>query len=164
MLLYRAFFSLFLVFAAVSVSSANDTVKIEKVWVRPAPANGTSAVFMVIKNAGKNPDRLVSASTDSAKIVELHDHIADGDVKRMRPVNGIDIPAGGEVILKPGGLHVMLFDLTRELIKNDKIHLILNFEKAGKVYLEVPIKNMKHKHKKKKKRCNCQCKVDEQQA
>ena len=65
------------------------------------------AAFMTLRNAGSD-DKLVSASSPVAEHVELHGHIKDGDVMRMRSVESIDVPAGGSVQLAPGGLHLML--------------------------------------------------------
>jgi copper(I)-binding protein len=93
-----------------------------------------SAAYMVIRNTGGEPDKLIAASTDVAKTVELHTVIEEGGMKRMRQVEGgIDIPANGEVVLKPGGFHVMLIGLTRDLNAGDKVALTLTFEKAGQI-------------------------------
>lgn len=93
-----------------------------------------SAAYMVIRNTGGEPDKLIAASTDVAKTVELHTVIEEGGVMRMRQVEGgIDIPANGEVVLKPGGFHVMLIGLTRDLNAGDSVQLTLTFEKAGEI-------------------------------
>lgn len=93
-----------------------------------------SAAYMVIRNTGSEPDKLIAASTDVAKTVELHTVIEEGGVMRMRQVEGgIEIPANGEVVLKPGGFHVMLIGLTRDLNAGDKVQLTLTFEKAGQI-------------------------------
>ncbi|MCS6938489.1 MAG: copper chaperone PCu(A)C [Roseiflexaceae bacterium] len=93
-----------------------------------------SAAYMVIRNTGNEPDKLIAASTDVAKTVELHTVVEEGGMMRMRQVEGgIDIPAKGEVVLKPGGFHVMLIGLTRDLNAGDKVQLTLTFEKAGQI-------------------------------
>lgn len=93
-----------------------------------------SAAYMVIRNTGSEADKLIAASTDVAKTVELHTVIEEGGVMRMRQVEGgIDIPANGQVELKPGGFHVMLIGLTRDLNAGDKVELTLTFEKAGQI-------------------------------
>lgn len=93
-----------------------------------------SAAYMVIRNTGSEPDKLIAASTDVAKTVELHTVIEEGGMMRMRQVEGgIDVPANGEVVLKPGGFHVMLIGLTRDLNAGDKVELTLTFEKAGQI-------------------------------
>ncbi len=93
-----------------------------------------SAAYMVIRNTGSEADKLIAASTDAAKTVELHTVIEEGGMMRMRQVEGgIDIPANGQVELKPGGFHVMLIGLTRDLNAGDKVELTLTFEKAGEI-------------------------------
>jgi copper(I)-binding protein len=93
-----------------------------------------SAAYMVIRNTGNEPDKLIAASSDVAKTIELHTVVEEGGMMRMRQVEGgIDIPANGEVVLKPGGFHVMLIGLTRDLNAGDKVELTLTFEKAGQI-------------------------------
>jgi copper(I)-binding protein len=107
---------------------AGDLV-IEAPWTRAAGANGNGAGFMRITNR----DRLVSAATDAARVIELHTHIHDGGVMRMRPVPDIPIPAGATVTLQPGGLHVMLIGLTAPLAQGGRVPLTLRFARAGEV-------------------------------
>jgi copper(I)-binding protein len=97
-------------------------------------ANG--AAYMTIRNTSGEPDRLIKAQSDVAKTVELHTVIQENGVMQMRPVEAIDVPANGEAVLKPGGFHVMLIDLTRDLKPGDKVDVTLQFERAGT--LKVP--------------------------
>lgn len=102
-------------------------------WTRAAGANANGAGFMTIRNAGTQPDRLLSASTPVARVVELHTHIREGEVMRMRPVTDIPLPAGETVRLRPGGLHVMLIGLNEPLRQGAEVPLTLRFERAGEV-------------------------------
>jgi copper(I)-binding protein len=95
---------------------------------------------MVIRNNGSIADKLVKVETDAAKTVETHTVIKEGDVMKMRPVPGIDVPANGQVKLEPGGFHVMMMDLTRKLNVGDKVKLTLFFERAGQVQLDVTVR------------------------
>lgn len=72
-------------------------------------------------------------------MTQLHTHIKDGEVMRMRQVEAIDVPAHGEVALKPGSYHVMFMKLKAPLKKGEKFPLELTFEKAGKVTIEMPV-------------------------
>jgi copper(I)-binding protein len=108
-------------------------------WSRAAGANTNGAGFMTIRNTGSQPDRLLSASTPAARVVELHTHIRDGDVMRMRPVADIPVPAGQTVRLRPGGLHVMLIGLTGPLTRGASVPLTLRFERAGEVDVTLEI-------------------------
>ena len=107
---------------------------IEHPWARPTAAGqAAGGAYMKIVNAGTD-DKLVSISTDAAKSVELHEMKMEGDVMKMRQVDGgIALKAGQTVELKPGGYHVMLLGLKAPLKVGDKIPAKLKFEKAGEV-------------------------------
>lgn len=98
-----------------------------------------SAIYMTLFNIGVEGDRLVSGATPAAGIVEIHEMTLQGDIMRMRPINGIDIPSGGEVVLEPGGLHIMLMDLHQSLVVGEAIVLTLSFESGAEIKTAIPI-------------------------
>lgn len=108
-------------------------------WTRAAGANGNGAAFMRLRNGGAQPDRLVSASTPVARVVELHTMIRDGDAMRMRPVTDIAVGPGQTVELRPGGFHVMLIGLNAPLAQGTRVPLTLRFERAGEVRVELEV-------------------------
>jgi copper(I)-binding protein len=108
-------------------------------WTRAAGANANGAGFMSIRNTGREGDRLVSAGTPIARVVELHTHIREGEVMRMRPVADIPLPAGQTVRLRPGGLHVMLIGLNEPLQRGAEVPLTLRFERAGEVQVMLAV-------------------------
>jgi copper(I)-binding protein len=98
---------------------------------------GTGAVFMVLANDGQEADRLVGAKTDVAKVVEIHETKMEGDVMKMQMLpDGIEVPARGEILLKPGGYHVMLIGLQRDLEVGDRFAVELLFEKSDSLVVE----------------------------
>lgn len=100
----------------------------------------SGAAFMMIHNHSDRKERLIAASSDVAKRVELHTHIEkDGVMKMTKLEDGISIPSHGMYALKRGGDHVMLMGLTRSLDHGDIIELTLTFEAAGQITLAVPI-------------------------
>lgn len=105
-----------------------------------APGGGTSAAYLTISNAGGSADALIGAASDVADTVELHTMTMEGDVMRMSPVEKVDIPANGTVELKPGGLHVMLIGLRRDLVDGEVVKLTLTFQNAGAVEVEAPVR------------------------
>ena len=118
-------------------------IVIDDVWARESPtADGNGAVFMTLKNSGAEADALVGASAAICEAVELHETTMENDVMRMQPVPGqrIDLPAGGEATLKPGGLHVMLMGLKQQLQPGQRFTLSLQFEKAGERQVEVEVR------------------------
>jgi copper(I)-binding protein len=108
-------------------------VAIEAPWTRAAGLGGNGAGFMTLRNTGAAPDRLLAAASPAARVVELHTHIRDGDVMRMRPVGDIAVPPGEAVRLQPGGLHVMLIGLIAPLERGTRVPLTLRFERGGEV-------------------------------
>lgn len=119
------------------------SLKIDDPWARPTVGSSTSsAAYMKIENSGDAPDRLVSASTEAAGTVMLHESRMDGDVMKMVHLgNGIEVPAHGEAELKPLGLHIMLMGLKHPLKDGDSIPLTLIFEKQGEVVVDAKIAN-----------------------
>jgi copper(I)-binding protein len=134
---------------------AAPQIRAEDVWSRPAVAmgdagesaesgsetgqgmGGTGAVFMVLANDGQEADRLVGAKTDVAKVVEIHETRMEGDVMKMQMLpDGLEVPARGEVQLKPGGYHVMLIGLQRNLEVGDQFAVELLFEKSESLVVE----------------------------
>lgn len=108
-------------------------------WVRPtAPGAKVGGAFMTL-HGGKEADRLLAGSSPAAGVVELHTHLMEGGVAKMRQIPAIDVPAGGTVELKPGGLHIMLINLKAPLKAGDSIPLTLRFEKAGQIEIKVPV-------------------------
>lgn len=107
-------------------------------FARATPAKN-GGVFMTLRNAGAEPDRLVKAAAPVAAAVELHTHLREGDAMRMRPVEAIPVPARGSTTLEPGGLHVMLIGLAKPLKEGERFPLTLTFERAGSITIEVPV-------------------------
>lgn len=115
-----------------ALPSAGPGVTITAPWARAsAGMMRTGAAYLTLGNTGTTGDRLVAASTPVAGRAELHTHLRDGDVMRMRSVNAIEIPPGETAELKPGGLHIMLLDLKAPLKQGETFPLSLQFEKAG---------------------------------
>jgi len=107
-------------------------------WARLAPSGASAAVFLTLRNGGE-ADALVGAETDIAPRAALHSHQMDGDIARMRPVDRIALPANSDTKLAPGGHHLMLFDLPRKLDKGERFSLMLRFERAPPLSLEVMV-------------------------
>ena len=139
------------VFAAPSIAQgADSSIQVQDAWARQAPmmppmghmhaAGGNGAVYMNLRNTGQETETLVGGSSDAAESVEMHETIREGDVMRMRPVTKLELPAGGVLEMKPGGMHIMLIDLKRDLRPGDRIHVMLNFDHAAPVSVEVPVR------------------------
>ena len=102
-----------------------------------AGEGATSAVYVTIDNTGSQADALVvGRRATAAQTVELHEVKNDGGMMKMRPVQKIPLPAGGKVELKPGGYHVMLIGLTRDLKPGETVPVTLVFEHGAEVQVD----------------------------
>lgn len=144
-----AAFTLLFLFALLQPLLAHEfkagEIMIDHPWARATPEGAKVAGgFMVLKNMGSEPDRLVSATAEFAGKTEIHEMaVDDKGVMTMRPLaDGLAIPAGGEVELKPGGFHVMFMQINRPAVEGEKLKGTLTFEKAGTVEVEFEVQAM----------------------
>lgn len=124
---------------AQAPAPAASTITIEQPWARAAVQGGTGGVFLTIRNSGQQADRLVSMTSPLSRATELHTTVRDGDIMRMRPVRAIEVPPGGSVTLRPGGLHAMLVGLSQPVVAGGTVLVTLTFERAGAVPVQVPV-------------------------
>jgi periplasmic copper chaperone A len=126
---------------AFAQAGETSKVNVEQPWARATPAGATTgAVYMTLANKSDTADRLTAASSDVASKVQIHEMAVVNGIMKMRQLaNGLAIPAGGSVTLKPGGYHVMLIALKKRLIAGQTLPLRLTFAKAGTISITVPI-------------------------
>ena len=132
--------------SALSVSipvALADGYKIENPRARPSlgVAKNTAAFFTIHNNTGQ-ADKLISAQGTVSRKVELHTHLKENGVFKMRQVEFIDVPAHGKAELKSGGLHVMVIGVHSPLKVGDSFKLKLNFEHAQPITITVPVKKL----------------------
>jgi len=128
----------------ISLGSAQAAdIQIEHQYARAAsPIAKSGAAFMHIMNNGTENDRLVAVRTDVATTPELHTHIMEDGIAKMREVEGgFEVLAGDSTILERGSLHIMLMGLTRPFIHGEAITLTLIFQHAGEITIDIPIDN-----------------------
>lgn len=140
----RRFFVATAAFCAAASVFAHDVkigdIKIDDAWARTGQPGQVSAAFMEIKNKGA-ADKIVAAHCDCAKATELHDmKMGDGKMLMVQ-VPSMDIPAKGELKLKPGSYHIMLIGLNRPLVAGETLPIKVKFEKAGEVTVQAKVKD-----------------------
>ncbi len=120
---------------------ALGALRIEAPFTRATPGGAKVAGgYMRITNTGKVADRLVGGTLAAAGRFEVHEMAVRDGVMTMRPLDkGLEIPAGGTVDLKPGGLHAMFMDLKAGLKEGDRVKGSLVFEKAGSIEIEYAV-------------------------
>lgn len=118
-----------------------DGIRIVHPWAMstaPSITDGLNGMgYMVLRNIGKKPDKLLAAHVEIARKVELHAKIKEGDTFKMLRIDQIEIPAGGEIRLEPGGSHLKLIDLGQSLEEGQHFSVVLQFEHAGTITVEM---------------------------
>lgn len=134
---------------AANVATAHEykagSIEIGHPWSRATPAGANVAAgYLTLKNEGAEPDRLVAVTAEIAGKGEIHEmRVSAEGVMTMRPVaEGIAIPPGGEVDLKPGAFHLMFTGLTAPAVEGKKFKGTLRFEKAGTVEVEYAVEGI----------------------
>jgi copper(I)-binding protein len=139
-----------LVFLAATVfahSHEKGDLQIRHPWSRATPPGAkVAAGYFEIRNNGKQPDRLVSASTPVAKKVEMHITERAGEVAKMRQLRAFEVPARERLTLEPNGAHLMLVDLVQPLKKGERFPMTLRFERAGEVEVQFEVQEMGARH------------------
>jgi copper(I)-binding protein len=117
------------------------SIEIVRPWARMQTAGAREAAgFMTLKNGGPAPDRLIAASSAAAETVEIHGIRVVGNGLRMRPYKeGLGVPVGMPIELKPRGYHLLLQGLKAPLEKGTKVAVTLTFEKAGTREVELTV-------------------------
>lgn len=129
-------------FLAFNVFAADaDFVEVSDPFVRLVPdsAQNTGA-FMLLKNKSNSAVFLVKAENEASSKTELHAHANDNGVMKMVEVPEIEIPAKGEVALKPGSFHIMLMGLKAPLVENQAIDIALTFKDGSSQKLSAVVK------------------------
>jgi copper(I)-binding protein len=124
-------------------AGAADDLTISGSYARAVPPGQTnSAAFMEITNASPETHALVGAESSVSTVAELHTHTMENGMMKMRRVDRIDLPAGNTVRLEPGGLHVMLIGLDRQLTPGEELDLTLIFEDHSQTRLTLPVRKV----------------------
>jgi copper(I)-binding protein len=136
------FAAAFLLFAQTAWAAG---LSADEAWARASMGAGTTgAVFLVLHNDGAQAQRIVSSSTPVAEAAELHTHSMNDGVMQMRQVEALEVPAGGSLMLQPGGDHVMLFGMKQLLQEGETFELTLTSESGESVTLPVAVMSPTH--------------------
>jgi copper(I)-binding protein len=139
--------SIIFILSLVIGCKGKDTsnILIENPWGRPSPKVASAGAFyMAIKNTGSQDDALISASSPSCAVMELHESYDKGNgVMGMREVDGgvINIPAKSQVELKMGGLHIMCIGMLDEFSEGSILSATLEFQLSGSKTIDIEIRN-----------------------
>jgi copper(I)-binding protein len=130
-------------FPAEDATFAVGDLVVESPWARES-VTPTGAAYLTVRNGGGQDDRLVGVSSEVADKAELHSSVVQEGVMKMRAVEAVDVPAHGEAVLEPGGLHIMLIGLKAPLEEGKSFALTLEFENAGELEVMTTIEDIAH--------------------
>ena len=126
----------------LAAKDANSTfVTVMDPWVREAPPGArVLGAYMTLVNPSGKADRLLSVTSPMAGEIEMHRMTVKNGMMDMEAVDFVTVPAKGEVKLQPGGLHLMIYGMKRELKEGDKLPMELKFEHAGTQKVDFPVR------------------------
>jgi copper(I)-binding protein len=132
---------LLLAAGSAAAESPGGAVVVTDAWIAKAPPSARNlAAYLSLKN-GPRPDALLSVKTPAAAVAELHETRKADGVTRMRKQAGIALAPNAELLLAPGGRHIMLINVKQALKPGDKVPLALTFRRAGVVNVQAEVRS-----------------------
>ncbi len=127
--------------ATKAASTAAEFISVDQQRIRSVPPGQTvTGAFMILKNPTQQTVSLIAAHSDIAGVTELHETtMQEGGVMKMQKIDKIDIPAQGQAELKPGGLHIMLINLSKEPVNGDSESITLKFSDNSELEVVAPV-------------------------
>lgn len=133
-----------------SVSTLADELVIDNPYVRATPPHAkNSAAFLTLVNNTDKSLKLVAAKSDIAERVELHNHIHEDGMMKMREVESISVSGNSTTKLQPGSYHVMFLGLKQPLNEGETVKIKLYFDNGDEVSISAPVKKITMMHDKK---------------
>ena len=133
----------------LSVNSIASELTVNGQYVRATPPHAkNSAAFFTISNHTNQSVKLVAVSSDTADRVELHSHIKEDGMMKMRQVKEVVINANSSTTLQPGGYHVMFLGLKNNLKEGQNVNITLSFDNGNQVNIDAPVQKIKMSHNK----------------
>ncbi|MBI4760656.1 MAG: copper chaperone PCu(A)C [Chloroflexota bacterium] len=121
--------------------TAREGIEVRDAWARSSTQGMNSAVYFVIENHNAQADELIGAESDAAEAVEIHESKMEGDMMMMSHAEAVILEPSTAVEFKPGGYHVMLIRLTRDLKAGDEVEITLHFKSSPDLTLKVTVKD-----------------------
>ncbi len=120
---------------------SGTAIRVEEAWARPTAGSGPGAAYLSIRNDGDQADRLLGARSACCATIEIHHtQVSEGRMSMVPIENGIAFAPGATVELKPGGYHLMLFELIEPLRIGMRFAVTLEFEQNGEIPVEIEVR------------------------
>ena len=132
---------IFIILVTFWIVNPSDEIVIKDQWLRPSAAKMATALYFTIENKSDVPDTLFSVKSEISDKIQIHETYSSGDMMGMREIGSIVIEPGKDVKLEPGGKHIMVLKLKKDIKAGDKIDFILNFKRTGVISITAEAKN-----------------------
>ena len=130
----------FILLTATSLAGADSGLRVSEPWIREAPPTSrVLAGYLTLVNTGDNTVTVTAISSPDFKNAEIHRTVIEAGVARMLPVKQLEVPAGGQLMLEPGGHHLMLFDPLRTLTAGETVTLIIHMNDGKQLSATAPV-------------------------
>lgn len=130
--------------SVAAMATQAEHIEVSEPYAREVPPGApASASFMTLTNNSDQDIKILQADSEVSKVVELHTHTNDNGVMRMRKIPNITVPANGQAVLKPGGLHIMLIGPHKPLKTGQTVNVDLIFEDGSHKSVSMPVKSLK---------------------
>ena len=148
-LMFKKFLLILCTFSVLpAYTNHDDTIKVEKAWVRPSQQNKNTALYLGIINSGSQLINLIKVRSNVSSEIQLHDTLKNGNIMGMHEIQSVPLEPGVVTEFKPGHEHIMLMHLQRDLKVGETINITLEFDNKETKTVTVPIKMSD---------CDCQC-------
>ncbi|HEY5732016.1 MAG TPA: copper chaperone PCu(A)C [Anaerolineales bacterium] len=124
----------------LTACGAKEGIEVRDAWARTSTQGANSAVYFVIQNHNAGSDELIGTASGIADAVEIHESKMDGDVMMMNRVEAVMLEPSTKVEFMPGGLHIMLIGLKKDLKAGDEIEVTLRFRDSPDITLKATVK------------------------
>jgi len=131
---------IFLILISLLNFTSKGNLQVKDGWIRPAGKGMNTAFYFKAINNSDKADTLLSVKSDAAKMVQMHESFNINGMMGMRQVKAIPIQAKSTLEFKPGGYHVMVMNLKKDLLKGDSAEFTLQFKYAGNITVKAPVK------------------------
>ena len=118
----------------------SENIVVKDQWVRPGAKGMGTALYFTAENTGTEADTLYAVTSEVSDMIMLHETYSKGDMKGMKKVKAVVIEPGKSVKFNPGGKHVMVMNLKKDIKIGDEVEFILHFKNAGDISITAEAK------------------------
>ena len=131
---------IFLILISLLNFTYSGKLEVKDGWVRPAGEGMNTAFYFKVENNSDKADTLLSVNSSVAKMVQIHETFSKNGMMGMRQIKTIPIQAKSALEFKPGGYHVMVMKLKKDLKKGSLAEFTLHFKYAGDIIVKAPVR------------------------